>query len=114
MQNINLMKPVIDAEQINEIVLKLNNRKLPKIPNTENEVQNSSRKYNEIVNFNSQMEKKMGHMETDIHKLTSLIKQKNQFDKRQAILYGGKNIFPNRDKLDRLGPPIISKEVKFE
>ena len=41
-------------------------------------------------------------MERELRRLDTLKRAKSHFDKRHELLYGGKGVFPNKERLDRL------------
>lgn len=44
----------------------------------------------------------MKDVERDMRRLDNLKRAKSHFDKRHEVLYGGRGLFPNKEKLNRL------------
>ena len=71
-------------------------------------------KYNQLLNFNSKLEKDFKDAETSLSTLDHLRRKKNLLEKRQQILDKGINIAENQELLSKF-PPISlkNKGVKF-
>lgn len=52
-------------------------------------------------------------MQSDLDNYKELMKKKSKLDKRHEIFYGGKasQIFPDMDRLEKLGPLAVKKKV---
>lgn len=77
-------------------------------------VRQSMEKYNQLLNFNSKIQKDFKDAETSLTTLDHLLRKKNLLEKRQQIIDSGINNAHNQELLSKF-PPISLKHkgVKF-
>lgn len=64
--------------------------------------------------MNFDIEKDLDKVQSNLHNYKELMKKKSKLDKRHEIFYGGtskNNIFPDMDRLEKLGPLAVKKKV---
>ena len=64
-------------------------------------ITNNKEKFENLIKFNYNNSFKS--VEHDMRSLDMLMRKKNQLDKRNKVLYGGKGLFPSQSKLEKLG-----------
>lgn len=65
------------------------------------QIPNNREKFENLIKFN--FDQSFRSVEHDMRSLDMLMRKKNELDQRSKVLYGGKGVFPSKEKLEKLG-----------